>query len=166
MIKKFNEYIEESIWSNINKRSEGSMSRKEDDLDLMGFKDFIEYVKSHYTVREEEEGEPNFYDIRADDNFRHIYIPLITCGTGVYNLNVRYKDREEKVDEIYLDSGKYFLIVCKEFIDDLKQNFDVEIDSRHRIITFNDVSNKTVIKIIEMVISKYKDICVLEKITK
>ena len=163
MIKKFNEYIEESIWANINKRSEGSVSRKEDDIDLLGFKDFIEYVKSHYTVREEDEGEPNFGNIRAEDNFRHIYIPLITCGTGVYNLNVRYKDREEKVAEIYLDSGKYFLIVCKEFIDDLKKSFGVEIKSRNNIITFNDVSNKTVIKIIEMVISKYKDICVLEK---
>ena len=162
MIHKFNEYIKESIWSDMQDRGTGDLEKKEDDVDLMEFEDFIEYVKSHYTVREEDEGEPNFGDIRAEYHFLHIYIPLITYGTRVYKLNVTYKTN---ISEIYLDSGKYFLIVYKKFIDDLKKSFDVEIDSRHNVITFNDVSNKTAIKIIEMAISKYKDICVLEKIT-
>ena len=42
--------IQESIWSNINKRSEGISMRKEDDIDLMDTERLYQYVISKYRI--------------------------------------------------------------------------------------------------------------------
>ena len=48
MIPDFKTYIKESIWSNINKRSEGSISRKEDDINILDEDALVEYLKKRY----------------------------------------------------------------------------------------------------------------------
>ena len=51
MIPNFRTYIKESIWRNISQRSEGIMTRKEDNIDLLDFDDFYKYVKDNYKDR-------------------------------------------------------------------------------------------------------------------
>lgn len=48
MIPDFKTYLEESIWSNINKRSEGSVSRKEEDINNLDIDGLCEYIKDKY----------------------------------------------------------------------------------------------------------------------
>ena len=49
MIPDFKTYLEESIWSNINKRSEGNLERNEDNIDNLTMREFCDYLNSNYT---------------------------------------------------------------------------------------------------------------------
>ena len=49
MIPDFKTYIKESIWSDIQKRSMGKQTRKEDMIDnSLDFPELFEYIKTHY----------------------------------------------------------------------------------------------------------------------
>ena len=51
MIPDFNTYIKESHWSEMNRRSQGIVVRKEDDIDLMDINHLKTYVKDHYAFK-------------------------------------------------------------------------------------------------------------------
>ena len=48
MIKKFEEFIRESIWSDVQDRSSGDVVRKEDDIDFYDREQFFEYLNNNY----------------------------------------------------------------------------------------------------------------------
>ena len=50
MIPDFKTYINESIWTDIQKRSSGEDIRQEDSIDNLEFGDFFVYLKDHYEV--------------------------------------------------------------------------------------------------------------------
>ena len=71
MIPDFKTYLKESIWTNINKRSEGNLERKEDTLPIDEMEKFIDRsleIYAHLYVFEgwEENGEELTYDIFAE----------------------------------------------------------------------------------------------------
>ena len=45
--------IKESVWSDIQKRSIGKQTRKEDDINLLDRKEFYEYIKNHFPNNED-----------------------------------------------------------------------------------------------------------------
>ena len=48
VIKTFSEFINESIWSDMQDRSAGITQRKEDDINLMSMEDFCDYLNDNY----------------------------------------------------------------------------------------------------------------------
>ena len=50
MIKKFNEFINESLWGNSIKRSRGEEIRKEDDVDNFSLGELTDYIREHYEL--------------------------------------------------------------------------------------------------------------------
>lgn len=51
MVKSFKEFIGESVWSDIHKRSNGLQARKEDDIDSLGPEMFRDYLSDNYTMK-------------------------------------------------------------------------------------------------------------------
>ena len=48
VIKTFSEFINESIWSDMQDRSAGDVVRKEDSVDLLDYTEFFIYLTEHY----------------------------------------------------------------------------------------------------------------------
>ena len=79
--------LSESIWSNINKRSEGNIERKEDDVDLMDGENFAIYLNKRYSFK-------NGHKIEYDKKLRTLTIPgLYTEDEFFYdNVGVDYEN--------------------------------------------------------------------------
>ena len=48
MIKKFKEFINESVWADIHKRSSGKQIKREDDVNLLDMEELKQYIYAHY----------------------------------------------------------------------------------------------------------------------
>ena len=53
MVKKFEEFIRESLWTDIQRRSAGDTIRKEDDVNILDCEGLFNYIKSHYELEDE-----------------------------------------------------------------------------------------------------------------
>ena len=108
--------ISESIWSNINKRSEGNLNRKEDDIDHLDFEQFYEYLNSRYHSCYVNQ------DIKlTTGSLDFIDVPLF-CGRTISHLAI-YKNQQIK-PYIFIRSVDLY----PEFIITLKLNYDITID--------------------------------------
>ena len=85
VIKTFNEFIEESIWSDIQKRSTGEIERKEDDVNLLDCEGLFNYIKTHYVLKNENR-------VRLGKSKDSIYIEITrkTIGTFVDTNDVKF----------------------------------------------------------------------------
>ena len=155
--------LSESVWGDIRKKSLGQEQRLEDDVNLLSKDEFYDYINDHYEVRDNNPGEPRFGMIRRTDTFGIVTIPLIVCGSSVYNLCIQYTTAQNVMYRLYISMGKETTSLCEDFIDELNNNFDININSAQKQITFNDFSNEIIIKIIELVLSKYQEISILVK---
>jgi hypothetical protein len=159
MIPDFKTYIKESIWTNINKRSEGSISRKEDDINDLDFESFYDYVKSKYNV--------TMYNIGyaiGENGEPYTYIPVLIYGEGenhyVYhlcrdfypqdtvtlNIEVKYLDRDlyNKLKERFSVSNynRDFLKIRPKGGGRIDNNFYIEV-----VEYIIDVANEDVINV-------------------
>lgn len=155
--------LSESVWGDIRKKSLGKEERTEDDVNLLSKDEFYDYINDHYEVRDNKPGEPRFGMIRQAETFGIVTIPLIVCGFSVYNLCIQYTTAQNVMYRLYISMGKETTSLCEDFIDELNNNFDVNINSAQKQIKFNDFSNEIIIKIIELVLSKYQEISILVK---
>lgn len=82
MIPDFKTFINESIWGDINRRSQGNQVKKEDDINLMERDAFFDYLNAHY--------EPNFsYNkIRQYEELDCILVPLFGTSNAPRNVSI------------------------------------------------------------------------------
>lgn len=155
--------ITESIWGDIRKKSLGQEERVENAVNTLSKDEFYDYINDHYEVRERNHSDPgNLGTIRRVDTFGLINIPLITYKDAVFTLCIQYTTSKDEMYRLFIPTGKYLLSECKDFIEDLNNNFIIKNDDPGQI-TFGEFSNEIIIRIIELVISKYKDISILVK---
>ena len=133
MIPDFKTYIEESIWSNINKRSEGNLDRKEDNIDGLGFHEFVSYLKDTYIV----DDDTNFFEIGtfmpSGSDIVNISIPIekkdiyVESKNGNRMLSI---GKNIKTDEfVNIRPNKYiFQLYPRELAKTFKDDFDFDID--------------------------------------
>ena len=50
IVKTFNEFINESVWTDIHKRSNGTQTRKEDDIEHLDKVGLYDYILAHYEL--------------------------------------------------------------------------------------------------------------------
>ena len=142
IIKKFDEFLNESHWSEMNRRSQGITVRKENNVNSLDYIDFFEYLKNRY----KEYCGGNFINRR--DNYITFYLEP---GCPLY---IRYND-----------NGKIKEITTELFDKDSFSTFEEELESknvRHNLTAdFNgsgtleikdkngNTSNRTVIEFID-----------------
>ena len=113
MIPKFKTYLEESVWGDIRKKSLGVEKRIEEDIDLMGGKEFYNYLKKKYYF-------PRDYYFKFYDDIGMVDIPLCQQDAQVHFL--MYKPT------------KHQLYVSKSFISYLKlKNIYEQFNNKYRL---------------------------------
>ena len=105
MIPNFKTYIKESVWGNISKRAEGTLDRKEDNIDNLNGKEFCTYLTHRYEVVDAPNNEILSYSQQPDI----IQIPICykkknlimngkkhECGK-VFNIQIWSIDKPDKI---------------------------------------------------------------------
>ena len=151
MIKKFNEFIRESIWSDMQDRGNGVAVKKEDDLSAMDFDDFVEYINDEFSANSEW-----FTSMEGGEETKHIEIDIISGITLQYNIY------QEKL---------YSILICIHG-DDRNKNAKIDISKLEKVfsveplgkytfsITENDgsMSNNTYVRLIKFFIEHEHDL--------
>ena len=87
MIPDFKTYIGESTWGEMRRRSSGNTIRKEDDINLLDFYEFVEYLKNAYEI---------------DDTTGFFEIGLFpTMGTDIINVSIPIEKKDIYVEQRY-----------------------------------------------------------------
>ena len=116
MIPDFKTYLRESVWSDIQKRSMRQQTRKEDDIDLLDKDGLIDYLKNHYT------GKDNWL-LTSDDMGGMISVMIFEDYFGYYSY-LTYIDIEGD-PEISILGG--FDKVAKKLYNEIKSKYSTEI---------------------------------------
>ena len=157
-IEKMNN-LKESIWSNINKRSEGNLDRKEDNTDGMNRDEFWDYLKCHYKTKFMNINKMDMYP----DEMDVIYVPVLHPENGGYfNLCIGFEDNRC----IYIPNGikKYFA----ELYSKMYQDFSFKPGEGVSYITpknSDEITNTFFLKLIDYIIdnTENKDELIIEK---
>ena len=147
MIPDFKTYIKESIWSNINKRSEGNLERKEDDINHLDRDGLYEHIFDLYKP-------VNLHPLplKSQTSQANTYfsIPIFKSNYKIYRLDVSF----------YLDVITKITLMANDVdIIDFKQplidNFNVTIrDDGALKIEAKDgnVSNQVCMDLIKVIV--------------
>jgi hypothetical protein len=112
--------IEESIWSDIQKRSSGETIRKEDDVNLLDITEFYKYLLDRYYILIN----PLVDRIKMSTSYNYIFTPIIHHPNhndiiyGVY-YSFRFKN------QVYIP--QQFLDVFPDLEDKIKSRFKIKI---------------------------------------
>ena len=105
MIPDFKTYLKESIWSNINKRSEGNLERKEDDVNNFNAWEFYDYLGKVYSKRHKE------FDDETGDSIMCSVAKNLRCSLCEINDNTYVSVNEDIKNE----RKDLFKKLCDEF---------------------------------------------------
>ena len=114
VIKTFSEFINESIWSDIQDRSSGDTVRKEDE-----FKSICEFIKDHYFVAFVH---MNSIEIKDD----RIYVPIYkVLGLNTFSTVTIYKDT---IAFCSIEPDRYTSQPLKRFVTPIKDDINQLLD--------------------------------------
>ena len=131
--------IDESVWSDIHKRSNGTQTRKEDDINHMNRDEFFDYLDEHYTYTGKEN--PEFYGLRKSERHQSIFIPIYQYGFAPFSIYLEFDADGGKFLSVHPFKGRYIMIpyiriteneqattytVEPSVLSRLRQNFNVE----------------------------------------
>ena len=143
IVKKFNEFIKESIWSDMQDRGTGDIVKREDDVNSLDCADFFEYLKTRYN------GYCDTNYIGRKDNYIKFYI-----SSGC-RLHIRYNDDGKTIKEITTEPFDKDFFSCFEAelkSKNVKHNLTADFDGSD---TFEikdkngNTSNRTVIEFVD-----------------
>ena len=129
--------IDESVWADIHKRSNGTQTRKEDDVNNMNRDEFFDYLDEHYVYTSKEN--PEYYGLRKSGCHQSISVPIYQYGYMPYSIYLEYDANIGKFLSIFPFKGRYILVpyikieeqdassaVEPSVLYRLRQNFNVE----------------------------------------
>ena len=143
IVKKFNEFIKESIWSDMQDRGTKDLIKREDDVNSLDCTDFFEYLKTRY------EGYCDSNYIGMKDNYIKFYL-----SSGC-RLHIRYNDDGKTIKEITTEPFDKDFFSCFEAelkSKNVKHNLTADFNGSD---TFEikdkngNTSNRTVIEFID-----------------
>ena len=114
MIPDFRTYVNESVWADIHKRSNGSSVRKEDIL-----KDIYEYLTSKYNTTEDK------IELDYKDDNETIYIPIFRF----YNTYATLWIFSDKINFSAINPNKYMDLPVKKMKDKLNTFYENLVDN-------------------------------------
>ena len=134
--------LDESVWMDIHKQSTGDIERREDDVNLMDFDTFAEYIKDAYSEKSD------WFAIREseDGKSRHIEIDIIS------GIDLSFNEVNGKIYNILVQSSNKYVDV-----PGLKKVFNVNVlgSSTYSVLEKDwKKSNNTFVKLIEFFLDK------------
>ena len=163
MIPDFKTYIKESIWSDIQDRSSGEITRKEDDINNLDMLGLLDYIQKKYEFSKEV--------ITLSSS---IGIPLFSYKSNITYLTISYTFSHDRIYDVY--SRFMYDSPLKDSISSiLKQKYSVKIKKENSISKYDgryftlistkpkkgDIDNRFVIDVIDTyigIIDTLKDI--------
>ena len=147
VIKTFSEFINESIWSDMQDRSAGKIVRKEDDVNLFDCDELYDYIYSLYEQINQDSMPSKSQIVQR---FTYFSIPIFKSGYKAYRLDCTFENN--KISKIRLMATDADV---KDFKQSLIDNFDATIDIDGALtITAKDgtVSNQVCMDLINTII--------------
>jgi hypothetical protein len=143
MIPNFKTYINESVWSDIHKRSNGETIRKEDDIELLDMFGLYEYILDHYEL--------------TDKRFEMTY--------GTENMAIYVSKFGDEIMLTYKFGEVHcFFNLSKPLYIELSKLFYIKRAEENHYIIFpkKDVTNKFYIDVLDCIIAN-KPACILKR---
>lgn len=107
MVKKFSEFINESIWADMNRRSQGNQVRKEDDVNNLNMQQFVDYLQNNYELCGRY-ADMDSVDITAHNLvYTSISVPVIGLRDGLKTTFFHLSLRVDNNDNYVVSIGKY-----------------------------------------------------------
>jgi predicted GNAT family acetyltransferase len=152
-MKKELKKIDESHWSEMNRRSQGISVRKEDSVDLLNADDFVSYIRKNYKI----DNTPFDIGIASEE----IVIPLFVSGKGRISMWGLYFEYKEDVVCVSRSISKHI----PKLLNKLDTNFDLWVDEpeyENFIIinpkdTNRKITNSYVIEVLNFIIDNLDD---------
>ena len=159
MIPDFKTYINETYWSDMNKRSQGTRIRKEDNVNRLTSENMVDFLNDRYGFYNDFQD----FDIYSynKNGVSTIHIP-VASEDSVDNrcVEVKYKQGSSEIIQICLDTR-----VVEEVpvvLNALKNQFDVEIKKEWGVVDFypvgyvypkgsKELSNKFLIEVLDFI---------------
>ena len=142
-VKSFKEFIKESIWSDIQDRSSGEITRKEDDINHMGVDDFWLYIIDNY--------EDRVYHLDKDHFWRDYEMDIAVVPSKYIDIYGSYV-KDELVRIMVVLKTKETNETVKKIIDTSPDNFRwirIYGDSLELALNYGKVTNQTFVDSIE-----------------
>ena len=153
IIKTCSEYLNESAWGEMRKRSAGGGIRKENEVNHLDQDDFLSYLENKYKVFIPTPYYSSGYGNESRNGYSIELFSKEPTLTAYITVDFEsYKLKSVKID--YHDSGNDFR---NKFLQRLNDNFDVEdIDDRYNTYLIiksktGEINNKVVTDIFDLV---------------
>ena len=143
MIPNFKTYINESVWSDIHKRSNGKSTRKEDDIELLDMFGLYEYILANYEL--------------TDNRFEMTY--------GTENMAIYVSSYGDEILLTYKFGEVHcFFNLSRPLYNELSKLFYIKRSEEKHYIIFpkKDVTNKFYIDVLDCIIAN-KSACILKR---
>ena len=163
MIPDFKTFIKESIWSDIQDRSMGKTTRKEDDINCFDMLGLLDYIQKKYEFSKE-----------VMTLSSSIGIPLFSYGLNIAYLTISFTSSQDKIYDVYsrfiydspLKNSISSILKQKYLIKIVKESSMSKYDSRHFALISTkpkkgDIDNRFVIDVINTyidIMDTFKDI--------
>jgi len=108
--------VNESVWGGMLDRSVGDTVRKEDDINKLDLDGMWDYIQKNYTTVVHA-----MPLMSRHDSSSFISYPMFIVGYTLYRIDLQFKN--DKISEIQLEANNK---ICSEFIDILKEKYDVD----------------------------------------
>ena len=162
MIPDFKTFIKESIWSDMQDRSSGETTRKEDDINCLDMLGLLDYIQKKYELSKE-----------VMTLSSSIGIPLFSYGSYIMYLIISFTYSQDKIRDVY--SRVIYEHQLKNISSILKQKYLTKISKeksmskyvgRHFVLISTkpkkgDIDNRFVIDVINTyidIMDTFKDI--------
>ena len=123
MVKKFEEFIGESVWGDIRKKSLGTEKRIENDIDKLSFQGFLDYLQDAYIPTNRFHIHTHICSSNPEE-LQCISVPIEDEYNG-YPVTIYYYVKGIEQPERVAISTKLFEL-HPELMDSLKEEYDVE----------------------------------------
>ena len=163
MIPDFKTFISESIWSDMQDRSAGEITRKEDDINCLDMLGLLDYIQNKYELSKE-----------VMTLSSSIGIPLFSYELNIAYLTISFTSSQDKIYDVYsrliydspLKNSISSILKQKYLIKIVKESSMSKYDSRHFALISTkpkkgDIDNRFVIDVINTyidIMDTFKDI--------
>ena len=168
MIPDFKTFINESIWSDLQDRSSGEVTRKEDDINNLDFEEFVNYLKDTYEVTIQ----PDFFQIGSwyiggGNGVGNISIPIEKNNSDeTPNLSNRMLMLKKDIqkDNFEIKPNKYvFRLYPSELRKTFGDKYDLDAENFEIIPKDGIINNQVCVDVIDKLIGMVENPILIKK---
>ena len=135
MIPNFRTYINETYWSRMNRRAQGTLDKKEDNLDLLDFDGFFKYVEDKYKDKV-------FNIAQSEAHWQKYHSCIVDIKDNVSLVIYVYDDAQKNSMTLFWDNT-----LNTDFLKEISKKFDVNYRSGIRCLDIKPQNGQSCIKL-------------------